>query len=324
MWLLCLVCTNVTAQTNDKGNYLQGNLQLDSVWQSVVYLSHIPTLNDLYTMSNEMIIAESPIDSTGFFSFPIDYLPGEDHLYRLHISKIGAPAASLIIGGDEENHIFLIVNSNSNVQLSNKNPEKPFQEYTVNGYRPNQGLQVINQINDSLNISNATVSSLKREFVSKAVYEKLRAVADTSTHPIVSLYALHHSKFEATFLDNQQFYKDYLKKWEAEDSPYFESIRAKLPYEQKAGTLWFFIIGACFFVLGIMISYYFIAKRKRSNNHLKTLSVQERKIFRLIQSGKSNKEISDEYNIGLSTVKSHVSSIYSKLQIKSRKDALDY
>jgi DNA-binding NarL/FixJ family response regulator len=39
--------------------------------------------------------------------------------------------------------------------------------------------------------------------------------------------------------------------------------------------------------------------------------------------GKSNKEISDELNIGLSTVKSHVNRIYSKLEIKSRKDILN-
>jgi DNA-binding CsgD family transcriptional regulator len=39
--------------------------------------------------------------------------------------------------------------------------------------------------------------------------------------------------------------------------------------------------------------------------------------------GKSNKEISDILLIGLSTVKSHVNSIYSKLGINSRKDVLN-
>ena len=48
---------------------------------------------------------------------------------------------------------------------------------------------------------------------------------------------------------------------------------------------------------------------------MKNLSVQERKIYTLLKEGKSNKEISEELNIGLSTVKSHASNIYSKLKI---------
>jgi len=50
------------------------------------------------------------------------------------------------------------------------------------------------------------------------------------------------------------------------------------------------------------------------------LSIQERRVFQLVSEGKSNKEISAELNIGLSTVKSHVHSIYGKLGIKSRKE----
>ena len=49
------------------------------------------------------------------------------------------------------------------------------------------------------------------------------------------------------------------------------------------------------------------------------LSQRESEVFRLVRSGKSNKEIAGELNVELSTVKSHINSIYSKLGIKSRK-----
>ena len=151
----------------------------------------------------------------------------------------------------------------------------------------------------------------------------LRQIADTSSHPIVSLYALHNSKFESTFLSNQEFYENYLKKWEREDSTYFQALRAKLPKKENSNLYWYITIGCSFFLLGFILNYYLNPKFKKNNIQLKSLSVQERKIFLLIQSGKSNKEISEEYNIGISTVKSHVSNIYSKLNIKSRKEAMN-
>ncbi|MBW6496876.1 MAG: helix-turn-helix transcriptional regulator [Bacteroidales bacterium] len=56
---------------------------------------------------------------------------------------------------------------------------------------------------------------------------------------------------------------------------------------------------------------------------MKDLTVQERKVFSMIMEGKTNKEISESLMVSLSTVKSHVNSIYSKLEINSRKDALN-
>ena len=61
----------------------------------------------------------------------------------------------------------------------------------------------------------------------------------------------------------------------------------------------------------------------KKSKSLNNLSIQERKILVLIQQGLSNQEISDQCNIGMSTVKSHVSNIYGKLKIKSRKEALN-
>jgi len=57
---------------------------------------------------------------------------------------------------------------------------------------------------------------------------------------------------------------------------------------------------------------------KKTDIHLTS---QEIKILQFIQQGKSNKEIAAELFIELSTVKSHINKLYSKLKVKNRREA---
>lgn len=54
---------------------------------------------------------------------------------------------------------------------------------------------------------------------------------------------------------------------------------------------------------------------------LDLLSIREKEIFDLIISNNTNKEIANELNISVNTVKFHVKNIYDKLNIKSRREA---
>ena len=325
LFLLILIsadCFSQSKSKNELSQSIKGKLHLDSIWDPVVYLSYIPTFKDMYTMSNEMIIAEAKVDANGHFVFPTESFPQNDNLYRLHVSKKEAPAASLIIGGKEENHMFLIANKKSSIYLESKSDKGIFYDYEINGHRPNKDFKAIYHIVNDDNRTSAT-SNLKKEFVNKTVYEQLRHIADTSSHPIVSLYALTNSKFESSYLENQKFYEGYLEKWKSEDSTYFKELRAKFPKEDKSILIWVVTTGVTFFILGFIINYYISSKNRKSNKQLKLLSIQERKVYSLLLEGKSNKEISEEFNIGVSTVKSHVSSIYNKLNVKSRKEIVN-
>ncbi len=311
------------SQSNSEPS-IKGKLHIDSRWKPVVYLSYIPTFKDMSKMSSQMIIAEAKVDSLGYFSFPVNQLPKSDRLYRIHISKKKAPPASLIIGGEEENHIFFIANPNVNIYISNTDSLGIFNKHKIQGYLPNNDLSSINKIIENRKTESSTDSRIKREFLEKNINSKLRRIADTSSHPIVSLYALNQSNFESTFLENQKFYKNYLKKWKNEDSLYFTEFRTKLPTEENTYIYKFLLIALGFFSLGFIINYLIVPRKKHKQNRILTsLSIQERKIFALLQDGKSNKEISEELNIGISTVKSHISSIYNKLNVKSRKDILN-
>jgi DNA-binding CsgD family transcriptional regulator len=303
---------------------IKGQIIIDTaIWTPIAYLSLIPDFDAMNTMSNEMIIDKANIDNSGKFNFNTQYLPNEDNLFRIHISKKSDPPASLIIGGNDENHFFVIANNRSLVLINDTSNSEFIKDITISGYYPNLMLWQIDEIANYLDTTSFNGSPVKIELIRNAIFEKLRLYADTCSNPLVALYALYKSKFERNYPVNQQFYKNFLAKWEHERSTYFADFRKKIPSSGNNRITILLIIGGSFFIVGFLVCLAMLKLFKKNQNLLKDLSVQERKIFALIMEGKSNKEISDILKIGLSTVKSHVNSIYSKLDINSRKDVMN-
>ena len=78
-------------------------------------------------------------------------------------------------------------------------------------------------------------------------------------------------------------------------------------------------IGLFILLMGLSI-YAFLYKKKSSKVVL--LSKQEKAIKELILAQKSNKEIASELFISVSTVKTHITSIYQKLQVMNRSELI--
>ncbi len=78
------------------------------------------------------------------------------------------------------------------------------------------------------------------------------------------------------------------------------------------------VLGVFSVLLLLFLMYRY--KRKSVNDHASSLSRQENIIKALILDGKTNKEIANELFISVSTVKTHISNIYSKLHVSSRKE----
>ena len=68
--------------------------------------------------------------------------------------------------------------------------------------------------------------------------------------------------------------------------------------------------------------FIFLVKSKRKEISDFSLSQQETKVKKMILEGKSNKEIAEELFISLSTVKTHITNIYQKLNISNRRDLI--
>lgn len=302
--------------------FIKGNVNVDSTWQRVVYLSLISSFDQLYSMSNQMIIESSKIDETGRFSFETDYLPAENYIYRIHLSKKGDPPASLIIGGKDENHLFLIASNKSNLLIENKSNESLFGRVDINGYQPSKMLREIDEMELFVDTANFNSTSLKRDLMEKALDEKLRQFANTCSFPLVALYALYKSDFESNIGENPGFYIRFLEKWKDEKSTYFEKFRKTIPRE-NAKHNYSILFGFAGLILGAILTFFILKRKPQKSEPAENLTIQERKIYSLIQAGKSNKEISAELNIEISTVKSHVNNLYSKLKINSRKEILN-
>jgi len=303
---------------------IKGNIIIDtSIWAPVAYLSLISDFDNMYTMSNEMIIDKANINHSGSFEFNTQYLPNEDVLIRFHVSKKGDLPASLIIGGKDENHFFFIANRKAIILIEDTTNSEFVKDIILKGYLPNQTLQNVDKIANYLDTTSFNGTIIKTELIRSAIFEKLRIIADTCSNPIVSLYALYKSKFDSNYSINQQFYRNFLSKWRNQKTPYFLEFKKRLPSSLTKGIGSSIVIGILLLTIGFLSCLAYFKLYKKKQNLIQDLSVQERKIFALLKEGKSNKEISESLLIGLSTVKTHVNSIFSKLDINSRKDLMN-
>jgi DNA-binding CsgD family transcriptional regulator len=318
---LTVLCTlGLAVRGQDKTSAcISGYVSMDDTWASTIYLSYIPTFEEMYAVSNEMIIARTGIDSLGYFRFDIDFLPRGENLYRLHLVKKGDTPASLIIGGKDENHLFLIADRSSIIRMNCHSTYPPFKQVHFESSKENMAFQKVSDLVFVADSLAAESSASKRLLVEKQLLKDLHAVADTSANLLVSLYAIYKSKFESNYPAHAGFYQSYLRKWKGQDNAYFDAFSKKMPGE--AGKPIYILIFLALIV--VVISLVPVVRRFRKSHGIEKLSIQERKIYELLQQGASNQEISNHFNIGLSTVKSHVSSIYSKLNVKSRKHIMN-
>jgi DNA-binding CsgD family transcriptional regulator len=320
--LILLLFTSTYVLCGQVGQ-IAGTLILDDTWDRHIYVSHIESFEKEYIVSNDIIVTSADIDSLGDFNIELSNIPVDWSLLRLHIVKKGISPNSLVIGSKDENYFFLIAKRDSNIKLFNTPGTPIFKNTIVEGLPFINTFDKIKKLSIYPNSIDYENSLIEKEFIIDVINEKLKAIADTCQHHLVSLYAIYQTDFYADYKKNPLYYNTLLSRWQNENSTYFESFRLKFPNLQNANSnydsvpIYVLLISLS---LVLMIGFYFKRKRKWK---IETLSVQERKIFGFVQKGMSNKEICAECNIELTTVKSHVGNIYSKLNIKSRKEAIN-
>ncbi|NAY92337.1 hypothetical protein GTQ34_10435 [Muricauda sp. JGD-17] len=130
-------------------------------------------------------------------------------------------------------------------------------------------------------------------------------------------------------VENKNYYLELLKKFKESDIPLAEYLflEEKIAYldqgalKRKLNWSTGLNIGLIFLVLLLTVLAFRFWRGQRKP-HLVELSKQETLVRNLILQGKSNKEIANELFISLSTVKSHITNIYAKLQVSGRRELL--
>ena len=304
---------------------VRGQVNADSTWRQEVYLSLVPGFYAMNTASFEFLIGLGELDSLGQFAFHIDGLPEGEHLYRLHICKKGDPIPTIILGGKDENLIHFIMDSESDITFLAPKNEDLFGSIKMVDPSSNHQLQNIISLNKSKRIGNGLTSEQARQIANQNMVNTLAAYADTSSSTLVRLFAFHHLNHLA---DEQTFVQTHQKL-----SKYLDVVGDSTPYRQQFDLDYAFLTAgknfpsALFIILLVPVIglFYLGQKRRQISQTIKvnasepqTLSRREQTVYDLLKTGKTNKEIASELHIEVSTVKSHVNKIYSKLGISNR------
>lgn len=102
----------------------------------------------------------------------------------------------------------------------------------------------------------------------------------------------------------------------------FELAKFSLLRNEETKEIFLILSGVAFVVIGFLLGGLWKRSSKRNNLKKSNLSKQELKVLRLVNEGLSNQEIAEQLFISQSTVKTHLSNIFSKLKAKRRTEAI--
>lgn len=307
-----------------------GKIALNDSWNGVAYLSLIPAFEEMYTLNKDFIVGTARLDAQGSFQFSTEILPQQASLYRVHFVKKEDPTATLIMGGPHENHFFFVAGRNDALRMELLDRDQPISSTDITGAGVNTVIAEINQYQHTYQQMNGENPALKAQLLDRAYEEQLMVIADTTEYYMAGLYAIYQGNLYKNRINHPEVYESFLERWKEQKSPYMLDFAKQLNLPSKEASSALPLLLAVF--LGMLLGgagvYLVLNKRSVAQNvpvvedNVALLSVQEKKIYRLLQQGMSNKEISMEHNIGINTVKSHVSSILSKMKVKSRKEIM--
>jgi len=254
------------------------------------------------------IVASSTVNKKGYFHIN-KMLPESHLLYQIHVNGLDSLTST---------KKFIFTNNDS---IHFKLSTIPFSDYSTTNVVDKEW-QKLNALKTKLNT---------KKFKEKKYLDEIRSYSKDSLQilavKLLSIKELNAKKLlEKDILLNTVYYIGLLTELKVSDiNPseyaFLENKLATITKDKietkYAISKWINIILGCL-IFGLLAFVYSLKKNK--NNSIATLSKQEVNIQNLILQGKSNKEIANELFISLSTVKTHITNIYQKLNISSRNE----
>ncbi len=308
--------------TGNAQNSISGYLHLENPeeWEQKVHLSKVQ-LNGTANGHTYIPIASSIISKEGYFSFDQKWFDNNDHIYRVHLNPMNTASRGTAI---TKNSKLFILSKNDFIYF--EKGISLFDNYTTTNKADKEWQQ--------LKKFESKFESLHDDFDTEKYLLRTKGYVKDSLQillvKLISIKKLDDKKLlEKDIKENTAYYAGLLKELKSSDIDpalfvYLENKLSLIHQEktEKKYSISMLLNG----IAGlIIIGMIFIVLRKRKNfqsESIISLSKQESTIKELIISGKSNKEIANELFISVNTVKTHISNIYSKLNISSRKELL--
>ncbi|WP_238858026.1 helix-turn-helix domain-containing protein [Poritiphilus flavus] len=295
------------------------SLKEPALWEKQVYLSRIE-LNELQRIDKTRLIAVSPISQDGYFSFKRELLPEKESVYRLHIKAIKKAIGQL------PKHDQLILLSNKD-RLHFEKGDAIFDKYRTTNLADREWQRLRRFEREFY------ASEDKEEHLISGRDKAYRSFAKDSLQilmvKLISIRELANKQLlNKDILENPTYYQGLLEELRSSEIDqaeyYFLEQRLLLVLGNKTArnyeiSIWVNLLlgGLVLFLLGLMLK----ARKKRQEVSV-PLSRQESNVRSLILEGKTNKEIANELFISVNTVKTHITNIYQKLDVRSRKELL--
>ena len=286
-----------------------------------IHLSQIDLENISGPIEAKKITSVS-IDESGFFQFKKNLISKKEVIYRLHVTRFEKALKDTLQVGQ----LFLLSNRDS---IQFEKSKIPFTTYT-NSNLADKEWQKLRRFEHQLRKTDFK----KEDSLSEAYIGNLKTYTKDSLEilkvKLIGIKQLDNKDLlEKDIAKNPDYYVALLtelKESDIERSEYL-FLENKLAFliteeaEDKYATSKIFNVFLGLVVVGL-IFFVFRLQRRKNQRVMANLSKQEKNIQGLILEGKSNKEIANELFISLSTVKTHITNIYGKLQVSSRQELL--
>lgn len=301
---------------------VSGYISLDNYKdaEQKVHLSKVD-LNDTDKSYSYTRIASTNLSEQGYFSFDQKWFTSKDHLYKIQLE----PTEAATVNKQSKNSKLFILSKSDSIHFE-KGPSA-FETYTTNNKADKEWQQ--------LKKFESKFESLHDDFDTDKYLLKTKGYIKDSLQillvKLISIKKLDDKKLlDKDIMENTSYYTSLLKELKSSeiDPALFLYLENKLSlvYKEEAEQKYsvsMLLNGIAILIIGSLI-FLVLRKRRKTQNTVITssLSKQENTIKELILSGKTNKEIANELFISVNTVKTHISNIYSKLNIASRKELL--
>jgi len=301
--LFCLVLNyfSLFSQSDISGYILEDKVKEENTRVNLIQINE--EVSNSIEPAN--IIASSSINEEGYFHIR-EYLSKQLRFYYLSV------------GGKElitRSKTFLLGNNDSIFFEKNKLPLSSYKTTSL-GSKEWQKIEMFHKrmqgkkkyLNEIRTYSKDSLQILAVKLISIKELEK-KQLLDTDISLNKNYYSLLLKELKESDIKPQEYLFLELK---------LTKIQVQKTEEVYAISKWLNLIFS-FIILGIL---FFIYRSKNSKQTLAPLSKQEMAIKELILQEKSNKEIAIALFISVSTVKTHITNIYQKLQVVNRNDLM--
>ncbi len=337
LFILLLVSFSVKAQYRFSGHVD------NSKWHDNVYLSIIEDYRKIKGIYSEQIISKVKTDSTGFFYFSGNQLENENRIYRIHVDNcFDEEQNENHFNGDCEDskEVIFIAKNNDTIEFPFSFEKEMFCDIKSNNIKTTVFTKVDSLKEEMKFAFKDFRSDANRKLNNKKWFKTLQDYGLKLNEPIAELYIYaflsersnDFHKFYMEDIQTNSYYDDLLHRLTQRypNSTYTEQFRLELTSDkyivsENSGDYkfnWNYILWP-FLLISLLLNIYFwifSKKSKRTSKTLENLTKQEHNILALILENKSNKEIADILFVSVSTIKTHINSIFKKLNVQSREE----